>query len=136
MIERKTISDVVNQIRAQHERTAQLSLLTSSEPLRRLVAVWQTADITETGKLPKQIPTFSRLRDQLDWLWSYVTVNFEDLQQLVGEGPDVNQLFARARAGLLIYPDGSVHSDADRFLTANSLAQVARRSRRKAGREQ
>ena len=107
------------------EKAEHAAVLLSNPDLQRAVGAWHAVRISLVSRLsavPSPDKPFSIL---WGWLWENVAIHTEDFPILfdLPEGR-AEQVFQQAVSSRLVYPDGTIHSYAARFIAGKIIQEA------------
>lgn len=124
-----SLEEAIERVRTEFESGAQLVALSDVPALRLITAVWPAAHVATKPGTYRPPENERSLGAWIDTIWSRSEVDLEALGRLLGPGVDPGDLLVRAQALLLVYPDGTIHSDATSYLRGIAAGNY-RRGRR------
>lgn len=125
-----TFKELISDLKARSADSAGVAMLADCPPLRALVSAWPAARLNRLLADQDRVAAPAPDAPLVDWLrlaWSCVSFDLAVLGKLCGPGIDVRPLVERASGLLLIYPDGTVHPDARRYLNAYAYTAIVKR---------
>ena len=128
--DRVTFKELIADLKTRTADSAGVAVLADCPPLRALVSAWPAALLNRLLDDQDRVAAPASDAPLVDWLrlaWSCVSFDIEVLGKLCGPGIDVRPLVERASGLLLIYPDGTVHPDARRYLNAYAYTAIVKR---------
>ena len=101
-----------------------VNILHNDHPLQKLIGIWPILDLTGPSPDPIQVPQDATYIEARDALWS--AFNFDhgqfvsQVRRHLGQTFPANPVLDRAIANILVFPDGSVHPMARRYMEAKT----------------
>ena len=118
-----SFEDILQDFKASKDTTNIIPLL-SEEDAQKLVVAWPKVVIT---RIPVKGSPPESQNERWQWIWNHVKWSESDLRDISGL-PEVKfkRVFNIVKGNRLIFPDGTVSSNAESYLQNLSLSAVTR----------
>ena len=113
------------------EHPSALIPLMKSDQLREGLTAWKTTPVQLSGANETCPKTEF---EQWEWLWDGVRVKMKMFAYMLGiSEKEAQSVFQRLQALRLIYPDNTIHSFADKYLSSIIMQEIQKGVKKKSG---